>query len=278
MRKIGICFAYSERVVPLAEQFLLSLSKNIINKASNECKFEIHAYKCNFFVNRADWNRGTNHNDFKYDPFSFNHDFSRLNINNCKIIMHDFYEGQKGFINYFLPDIAVYQSFADQYIINGNDYEFLMFCHDDLLFEKPVDMINSMIRILDIGQYNVISKISCNCNEDISIRFHPAMIFLKSLTYLNCNLSFINDLDVFNRNEFRVNSDGGSKFLASYYHNNNSFVGNRPFISIPDEWYTHIRGWGDGGVEFSYFNKDTKNIFNDILENAKKNVDLMLYE
>ncbi len=272
MKRIAVVFGFSERGTSLAEQFILSFDKNIISEIKeHDVRFDIHAFKCNFDVLTTPWGKeGT----FEYQPFKNAWDFDHIHTN-ADIFLHDCYLDSFD-RKYLFPDIGIYQEFLDKYVPSAG-YDYIMFCHDDIAFFNKCPMIDAIINIVESGRYNIVCNISVNCNEDVSIRFHPAMVFLPAPIIMEANLSFINDLELLDSNNFKVNADGGAKLLNSYYNNENR-TQKKPFVNLPEEWYTHIRGYGDTGVEFAYIlGRTSRHEFYGRIEEAKRNVDFMLY-
>lgn len=274
-QKLAVIVGSSERCMPITEQFLLSFHRNVASQT--DCEIDIHFYKCNFTIlNRAYHvhriQTTVPPDSFAFQPFANAVDFTKLGLDGLNIIEHDC--SNPDFVRHFpLPDIALYQDFCDKYI---RDYDYAMFCHNDIVFFHKTDMIDRMIALLNGNRYDIVARTSVNFNEDISIRFHPAMIFVKTSTFGACNLSFINNYSLLNRDDFRIYTDGGAGLLASYYHNSNQNPG-RPYDHIPENWFTHIRALGDTGVEFCYHYYKENMEFDRALQSARKYVDLALY-
>lgn len=279
-KKIAIILGSSERCIPLVRQFLLSFHNNVISLVKNDIEFYVHLYKCNFNINNENYFQHRIVSDidkqsFSFSPFVNKIQLDDLPIPNLQIIIHDC--SSSDFKQHFpLPDIAIYQDFCDKFVYNKTEYSYLMFCHNDIVFSQQTDMIDRMIFLLDGSRYDIISKCSANFNNDISMRFHPAMIFIKSNVFQLSNLSFINNLQMFNRNDFRIFTDGGAGLMASYYHKSNN-NGKRPYHDLPNNWFTHIRALGDTGVEFCYQRYKYNNDFIKTIKSAQKYVDFILY-
>jgi len=276
VKTIAVILGSSEKCIPITEQFLLSFYRNVMPMATN-VHFDIHLYKCNLVINNHNYFQYTTQMNIESDSFSFSPflnpvQFDHLKLSGLTIIMHDC--SCSSFKYHFpLPDIALYQDFCDKYM---DDYDYLMFCHNDVAFFRKTDMIDKMIVLLDGPRYNIISETSANFNSNLSVRFHPAMIFVKSSMFKLCNLSFINNLSIFNKNGFRIFTDGGAGLMASYYHESNKSR-NRPYNHLPDTWFTHIRSLGDTGVEFCYHKYKESKEFIRAIELAQKYVDFTLY-
>jgi hypothetical protein len=256
MQKIGIVLASSERCWSLVEHFLLTFNSNVLpHITTKDIQITSHIYKCNFNIidiNQFGASRTTRNvpvNSFSYSSFKSNPSLHNFNLK-FDTFIEDCSTNDFKYKSFYLPDIAVYQDFYDKHF---RDYDYLMFCHNDVAFYNPTDMIDKMLFLLNGTQYNIVCNCSANFNNDLSLRFHPAMIFIKSSTMQICNLSFINDLDLFNT-EFRIFPDGGAGLLASYYHQNNKGIlrVNKPYSDLPSSWFTHLRALGDTGVEFCY--------------------------
>lgn len=275
LQRLAVVVGSSERCMPLTQQMLLSFHRHVASMT--QCKIDIHFYKCNFTIQNDMYQLHRVQADVPPDSFSFlpfNNavDLSHLKLDGLNIIEHDC--SDPSFVRHFpLPDIAVYQDFCDKYI---NQYDYAMFCHNDIVFFHKTDMIDRMIDLLNGNRYDIVARTSVNFNKDISIRFHPAMIFVKTSTFGICNLSFINNYSLLNRNDFRIFTDGGAGLLASYYHKSNQHPG-RPYDQIPENWFTHIRALGDTGVEFCYHYYKENMEFVRAIQAAQKYVDLALY-
>jgi len=275
MPKIAVVLGSSELCMPMTEQFLLSFYNNVIN---DKFEFNIHLYKCNFVINNESYfdhrmRSDINSSSFSYLPFVNDIYLEHLNLSGLNIIVHDC--SDIGFEHHFpLPDIALYQDFCDRYM---DDYDYSMFCHNDVAFFNRTDMIKKMIALLDGSRYDIISETSANFNNDLSIRFHPAMIFVKTSIFRMSNLSFINNLSILNRDQFRIFTDGGAGLMASYYHNKSNNIKKRPYNHLPNTWFSHIRALGDTGVEFCYHMYKNNQEFSKTIKMAQKYVDFILY-
>ncbi len=289
MKTVAIVFGFSERCIALAEQMLLSFQENVISQTKDEWEVHVHAYKCNFEILNHDYieHRFVKEIDpstFAFAPFENDYEFQQVSkhIDGMTVHMEDC--SVEDFRHHFpLPDIAIYQDFSDKYILpDKHTYDYVLFCHDDIVFPNKINILDSMVNILEeqpFGniRFNIICKITFNCNEDISIRFHPAFIFIKSTEFLKCELSFINKLDIMDNRNFKVYTDGGAGILASYYSNNNT-VKRRPYTTIPDNWFSHIRSMGDTGVEFCYLRYSNVLEFTERIKEAQKFNDFILYK
>lgn len=279
-QKIAIIIGSSERCMPMTRQFLLSFHNNVIPYVKSNIEFHVHLYKCNFNIESENYFRHRIVSDVDKESFSFNTflneiQFDKIPIPNLRIITHDC--SSQDFKNHFpLPDIAIYQDFCDKFVCNKNDYSYLMFCHNDIAFFEKTDLIDSMISLLDGSRYDIITKCSTNFNNNISIRFHPAMIFIKSITFQLSYLSFINNFKIFDNENFRIFTDGGAGLMSSYYHKNNNSI-KRPYTDIPHTWFQHIRALGDTGVEFCYHKYKDSPEFARVIKSAQKYVDLAIY-
>ena len=101
-------------------------------------------------------------------------------------------------------------------------------------------------------QFNIIAEVSTACNHDISIRFRPEFIFVNTRKFKESNLSFCNQLNILNNNDFNTypaNIDGGAGLLASYYSKDNK-VHAMPYTKCQNNWRKHFRLTSDYGIEF----------------------------
>ncbi len=274
MKRLAIVFGFSERCIPIAKQMLLSFDKNVLSEANQSLEVDVHAYQCNFsFSTPRIFPDGTS----VYSPFTINYQFEDIveHTPDLRFIMHKCSDEE--FKPFGLPDIAVYQDFCDKYI---HDYEYILFCHDDIAFFKKTLMLDQMMELLDGNRFNIITRVSFNCNEDISIRFHPEMIFIKSSAFVEAKLSFVNDYQIMDPKKYRLchkgELDGGAQLLFSYYHVNNNTRG-RPYSTTPESWYSHLRAYGDTGIEFSYIRQKDSLEFKQVIDSAKSYTDHIIY-
>ncbi len=287
-KTLAIVFGFSERCIALAEQMLLSFQQNIVSELKGDWEIHVHAYKCNLTILNSDYMKhrivkNIEPSTFEFAPFKTNFSFERISKHLGNMILHIEDCSSKDFRHHFpLPDIALYQDFCDKYILpDKHVYDYVLFCHDDMVFPNKVNIIESMIEILQAyffgsTRFDMVCKATFNCNADISIRFHPAFIFVKSVDFLKSKLSFINDLQIMDNNNFKVYTDGGAGLLASYYSKENT-TNKRPYTTIPDNWYSHIRSMGDTGVEFCYLRHDNIPEFTERIDEANKYNDFILY-
>jgi hypothetical protein len=280
-KRIAIVVGFSERCLPLMKQCVLSLDRNVLSQSPSDIEYFLHAYKCNFKIANANYAKNrliysVEKDTFEFETFKNRVDLGELPFNRISVIMEDCSIPSFKKLSP-LPDIAIYQDFCDRYL-SQKKYDYVLFCHDDVAFFQKTQMIEQMLKILDTDRFNIICRASFNCNDDISIRFHPCFIFVKTSVLERCKLSFVNNKSIF-RDGFKSISpygDGGAGLLNSYYSNDNTDI-RRPYTSLPDTWFTHIKTLGDTGVEFSFINFRHKN-FDQIMSDAEKYSDLILYE
>jgi len=280
MQKIGIVLASSERCWSLVEHFLLTFNNNVLPYITTKnIQISVHIYKCNFnIIDKNQFNAWRTTKKVPQDSFSYSSFDNEQHTNNLNLkfdtFIEDCFTNSFKYKSFYLPDIAVYQDFYEKHL---NDYDYLMFCHNDVAFYNQTDMIDKMLFLLNETLYNIVCNCSANFNNDLSLRFHPAMIFVKSSTMQICNLSFINDLNLFNSG-FRIFPDGGAGLLASYYHENSKvLLQNRPYGNLPASWFTHLRALGDTGIEFCYHLFKENIEFKRVMNYVKQYNDQLLY-
>lgn len=277
MQSIGIVVAFSERCQALLDHFLLTLERNVIPNIKQPVEVFVHVYQCNFVIVDREKYRNHRHDkiiiseSFQYQPFEKPYSAEHLN-SKLNIIIHDCSSVDFSCSGFYLPDIAVYQDFCDRH---SKPYDYLMFCHDDIAFYEPTDMIDKMLLLLNGTKFDIVANCSTNFNNDLSIRFHPAMIFVKRTTFEINELSFINNLSILNHSGFRIFTDGGAGLMASYYKKGN--VARQPYSNLPTSWFTHIRAMGDTGVEFCYQYFDEIMEFRRVMDYVQSYNDRLLF-
>lgn len=279
MQTIGLVVAFSEKCQPLLEHFILTLEKNVIPFITNRINIELHIYQCNFvIIDKERYHTHRHSREILKSTFAYKSFESKLSLQHLKsklkIHIHDCSDTEFGHHDFYLPDIAVYQDFCDKY---SKQYDYLMFCHDDIAFYNPTDMIDKMLLILNTTAHDIIANCSANFNNDLSVRFHPAMIFIKRTAFEINNLSFINSLALFDHNSFRIFTDGGAGLLASYYRKDIKNANKKPYSILPSTWFTHIRAMGDTGVEFCYQYYDEISEFKRVMDYVQLYNDDLLY-
>jgi len=173
-----------------------------------------------------------------------------------------------------LPDINIYHHFATTYL---DQYDYALFCHNDIYFKKyPIfrDLIHNINEIS-----NIIAEPAIACLRDVSLRFRPSFIFVRTDKFREANLSFINEYTIFRDNikGLSIHRDGGAGLLASYYHINNRTEA-MPFSVFPLTWFKHLRLDTDYGAEmYNLFNPNGPQ-FHQLIKKAKQYADYHLYK
>ena len=255
MKKIAVVFGYSSKCYFLAQQCVVSCNQSA--KKQTDCKVTYYAYQFNWDIGEMSCH--------KHNP--------NIKLNNSipKIDIIDI-DGSKIDVKSYLPDIVVYDHFANHYL---KEYDYVLFCHNDMLFHDT-DMIKECIVIVDKPSFDIIAEPHIECSDIISARFYPNFIFVNAKKFIASNLSFCNDFNIFGDIRRReIKRDGGAELMASYFLKKNAQY--QPYTLIPPTWFTHIRMGNDNGVEtFNLIYPNSKQ-FHDIEKNCQQYIDRQLY-
>ena len=171
-----------------------------------------------------------------------------------------------------LADMVVYHDFA---VNDLDNFDYVLFCHNDIYFKKH----NTFDELLLIdAKHNIVAETALACNKDVSLRFRPSFIFVRTDKFRSANLSFINEHEIFTDNlkKMNIKHDGGAELFASYYNNQNTSPA-RPFDRFPSSWHKHLRIDTDYGIEMH--NKISPNDprIQELLAKSKRGTDYYLY-
>jgi hypothetical protein len=256
MRKIAIVFGFSEHCFELARQLIVSALKTA--QLSNlDASYHIFAYECNY-------NLASKH----ADPFQKTRTF--------KDMPGEIHQRSSVGLKWgsVLPDIVIYDDFVNTTL---DDYDYTLFCHDDI-YLKRYPVFKDLVAIIDQPNTNLIAEPSVACLRDMSIRFRPAFVFVRTDKFRQAQLSFINDYKIMNEDVkyFPIEMDGGAGLLASYYHTSNP-VDAIPFTQFPATWFKHLRFDSDYGVEMYNLMTPNSPQFHRLLQRAKRYADYQIY-
>ncbi len=292
MNRIAIVFGHSEWGIDLSKQLLLTFYDQVISITNTYYTVDVYPYLCNFVITDINsFCKGLNYQELDIDPDSFRYDppseenwteyfnsiswAGTIRPKNCY---------NKDFLKFYLPDVAVYHDFATKY---ADDYDLVLYCHNDIVFENPEkkDLLEDWSKILAYkSQYSIIAEMRAICNKDFSLRFHCCFILTNTRKFNESQLSFINDHELINGNDFYVYSNGGTGLLSSFYRKQDDKPRWQPYLISThgvyrditindknDKWFNHIcgvewnrtRNMSDGGSV-----ERTKSIYNQ----AKKRV------
>lgn len=258
MPKIAIVFGFSESCYELARQVIVSA--HLAAKLSKiEATYHFFAYECNYNLASGCSTSFVRQLDLKEDLPIEGLNLTQLASANFKWIG-------------VLPDISIYHHFTTTHL---DLYDYTLFCHNDIYFKKhPTfrDLVNSINKTK-----NIVAEPAVACLRNISLRFRPSFIFVRTDKFREANLSFINNYTIFHEdmNSYPIEGDGGAGLLASYYANNSTNA--MPFSTFPSTWFKHLRLETDYGVEmYNLFNPNGPQ-FNSIIKRAKQYADHHVY-
>lgn len=255
MKKIAVVLGYSANCAVLAAQCILSCNRSVKIYPEVECSY--YAYQLNWKVRTKEKKPYA-----KYTKIA-----SYLPLKNIIDLNYD------EDMPVPLPDICVYNHFCKKFM---SEYDYVLFCHDDMYFHNG-EMIKECIGILDKPEHDIIAEPHVECSELISVRFYPNFIFVNCRKFIECHLSFINELEILDSSMRRrdILNDGGAGFMASYFKNKKSYY--YPYTKISPNWYTHLRLGNDNGVEtFNLISPDSVQ-FNKLKLHCQKFIDSEIY-
>ena len=250
--KIAIVFGFSEQGEYLAKRLILSFYEHVLKRSSSSCEIHVFPYKCNFAINNMkEFSPGMNRQEceaggFDYLPFSKGIDWSEV-PNSFQV--HPIDCSDSSFVRFFLPDVAVYHDFAVNF---SRDYDFVLYCHDDVIFKAAKTSLDDWTSVLDWDtEYSIIAELRATANYEISLRFHMCFVFVNVSKFFESSLSFMNDLVLMDGNKFKVYGNGGTGLLASVYAKKKGKPLWRPYIidvhgvyrgieiTSEDKWFDH---------------------------------------
>lgn len=258
MHKIAIVLGFSEYCHELCRQCIATCWRAItLSKSGSEYHF--FCYECNYDLTRG-----------KSSPFKKPIDLrSDLPID-AEITQRD--ASRLEWISR-LPDITIYHDFA---INDLDNFDYALFCHDDVYFRRN-NTFDELIQVIN-AKHDIVAESAVAFGKDISIRFRPSFIFVRTDKFRNANLSFINEHEIFvdDFKKYPIKYDGGAELLASYYSNRNSSEAS-PFSSFPHTWYRHLRINSDYGIEMHNVFSPNDPQIQELLAIAKRQTDYYLY-
>ena len=253
--------AFSERCCSLVKQCIVSLQQGTRN--CDLYNLTVFAYECNWTA------------DETITPFERKVDLQDdLRLPGISIIQRDASSITNNYTT--LPDITAYHHFAENDLDN---YDYTLFCHDDVIFNESINVIRDAIEIIDDPRHNLIAKPHLQAQYYMSVRFYPYLIFVHTKKFREANLSFCNDAVLIDEGEFKLyplKKDGGAGLFNSYYSNANPVNGTFP-IAPNIRWGQHIRFFTDAGVEcYNILHPNTPS-FVSLMQQADRYVDSRLF-
>ena len=261
MRRIAIVTSFSEAGLPLLKQCIISCHQ-CMKLFTGEAEFTVYAYECNWTATK----------DFV--PFSKTVSVSDEIAIDIPIVQKD----ASAIVNphTILPDIRIYHDFATHHL---DDFDYALFCHDDIVFNETIDLFSAMIKEVDDPLYNIIAEAHLQCQYYLSVRFYPHFIFVRTDKFRDANLSFCNDLRLISEDDFRLYpliEDGGAGLLNSYYSRNNPMKDCEPFTPLR-MWFRHLRLGNDSGIETYNIRHPDSPVFLSLVNKAEEYCDLRMY-
>jgi hypothetical protein len=280
--RIAVITAFSERAVPLVKQCIVSCYQCM--RQAKDIEFCFYVYECNWvgedkrfyqkpITTRTDEEQPTV--EFPIQPFSRPIDLApELDID---VPIVQLPASHLTSPHTFLPDMLVYQDFADHYL---DDFDYTLFCHDDIIFNDQIDLFSEMLNYLNSSSALILAEPHLECYDYISVRFYPHFVFVGTKTFRDLNLSWVNDLCVIDTDTYKVRpvyNDGGAALFASYYHKRNASLV-CSMRRLPTIWFRHLRLAGlCVGVEAALiYGADAKQK-DTLFKEAERYVDSKLY-
>ena len=259
MLKVAIVTAYSEYCYELCRQFVVSCWE-AIKQSETEAEYHFFCYECNYRPAEK-----------KAVPFR-----KKIQLSDETPIPQIITQRDASKIEWTrsLCDMVVYDEFAKHDLDN---FDIVLFCHNDVYIRSGV-IFDDIINILNDAGYNLIAEVAAFCYEDISLRFRPSFIAVRSDLFRQANLSFINNHQILAPESRRrkIETDGGAELMASYYSLNNTIPG-VPFTNFPNNWFKHLRIESDYGVEMHNIFSPNDPQIQKLLAKAKRYSDYHLY-
>ncbi len=259
MHKIAIVLGFSEYCYELCRQCVTTCWRAAtLSKPGGEYHF--FCYECN--LDAVSGNA---------TPFKYSVDLKNDLPIDAQIIQRD--ASKLKWVRH-LADMTIYHDFA---VNDLDNFDYALFCHNDVYFRKHNTFDDSIAAINGPG-YNIVAETSLACNIDVSLRFRPSFIFVRTDKFRYAKLSFINEHEIFT-NEVRkypIKFDGGGELFASYYSRENPSEA-RPYDKFPQEWYHHLRLNSDYGVEMHNIFSPNDPQIQELLAKSKRYTDYYLY-
>jgi len=257
MYRIAIVFGFSESCYEMVRQLIVSCCRAA--KLSNlDASYHFIAYECNYNIAQE-----------TCEPFKEECDLSKgIPIDSEIKQISDFTWASP------LPDISVYHDFATKYL---DDYDYALFCHDDI-YLKLHPVFRDVVHVINETNIDLIAESSATCLRDLSVRFRPSFIFVRTDKFRKADLSFVNDYHILHDDmkAYSIRIDGGAGLLASYYRSDNP-TESTPCTKFPTTWFKHLRFDTDYGVEFYNLRNPHSSQFGNLMGKAKRYADYHLY-
>lgn len=260
MHKIAIILAFSEYCYELCRQCVATCWR-AANLSKPGGEYHFFCYECNYNLvsgKPSPFKRSVDlHSDIPIDAEITQRDSSQLEWTRR------------------LADITVYHDFS---INDLDDFDYALFCHNDIYFKKHNTFDELLSRINDVA-YNILAETALTCNQDdLSLRFRPSFIFVRTDKFRQANLSFINEHEIFTDDlrKYNIRHDGGAELFASYYSNQNQSRA-RPCAEFPTTWYKHFRINSDYGIEMHNIISPNDPQIQELLAKSKRYTDYYLY-
>jgi hypothetical protein len=273
--KIAIVTGFSENLLPLAKQCFLSACRSA---RKGQIDFDITAcyYEYNWLGSskiNLKWGESADFTLFN-QPIDLSTELPLKDVHFIRYQASDIQHTKQC----LLPDIKIYHDFATKHL---DQYDYAMFCHNDVIFNENLPIFDEMISVLSKGSNAFVGEPHLDCRDEISLRIYPHFIFVYTAAFRNYGLSFINDYRIFDPRlrSWDMSRDGGSHLLASCYQ----YQPNRPeqkpapWAAVSKMWFTHLRLINDAGVESSNVFVPNLDELKRLLEEAERYVDLRLY-
>jgi len=274
--KLALVTGFSEECTPLVKQCILSAYLCLL-RGKIDYELTVYAYEYNWlgFSALEQHHEDTNRDYCDHAPFSRTINLAQelSSLSNVRFV-----QPKASSIEHtrkcFLPDIKIYHDFATKYM---DEFEYAMFCHNDVVFNDLIPIFDTMIGIFETSGPAFIGEPHVDCRETISLRIYPQFIFVNSNRFKNYNLSFVNDYEIFapEIRSWSMAKDGGAQLLASCYQMHSETL--KPWAMVYRCWYRHVRLDSDTGIESYRTHAPHTDMYRKLLEEADRYVDSHLY-
>lgn len=209
-------------------------------------------------------------------PFSVSVDLQKeLSIQGLEIVQVDAQTIDRS--GSLLPDMQVYHHFANNFLL---DFDFALFCHDDIVLNENIALFDEMLILANRPLCAFIAEPHVECLETLSVRVYPHFIFIKTSTFFELKLSFINEYQIFAQG-LRCrppSNDGGAGLLAACYNIPPKGDFSEPRPHIPNKrWFRHLRMYNDSGIESHNIHQPNSPMFLELIKEAQRYVDARTY-
>lgn len=258
MHKIAIVLSFSEYCYELCRQCIATCWRAAtLSKSGGEYHF--FCYECNYALAIGKSFPFKRHVDLRAD-LPIDAEITQRDSSQLEWVRH-------------LPDITAYHDFA---VNDLDNFDYALFCHNDVYFKKH-NIFDTLLRIINDPEYNIVAELAVACNNDLSLRFRPSLIFVRTDKFRRSQLSFINNDEIFTDiRKYLITHDGGAELLASYYNNRNPSKA-RPFAEFPTDWHKHLRLNSDYGIEMHNILSPNDPQIQELLARSKRYTDYYLY-